>query len=1253
MKVYKPNELSLFIKPFGLQNRLYMAYTLMVYFDLTAPDGLLTEQELWKTVPAQLGPMPVVDTGMAKPRGEFLVAGSCFAPRGQCWPAAPVSVRVGAVGKTLNVFGDRFWERGAGGLATITDPESFAEMPLTWDRAFGGLGFDKNPAGRGIQPVRGADGRERVPLPNVELPDRLVGSPADRPDPAGFGPLDFMSPVRQKKTGTYDDKWLKERWPYFPDDMNYEFFNAAAEDQYLPAFFSGAEAIEIRHMHPDYPVITSRLPQNRVRCFVTRQKDLKSRAVEDLLFEEITTRIDTVWLFPNILRGLVLHRGTGEILDEEYMDVQRIFLAVEKPDAPAKTIEAYRDEQLRTADRAVTIDMAPLQAAQAKIAKVLRKAKRLPKEVEEIKKRATGRSPVMPRTPADMQGMSREIIAGGEAVLNQLEALARDMHAKYGHLVAIDLEQFDRWRERIKGMSQKVDDSVAKLEKAQQEAADAKTQMGGMLKEHVPPEHLEKAGIDPDNLLAPPSVNPWHDRGFPRVVAWRRRLEVDRAAQKALADLGFEADTVRRAWLGINSDDQSDRPSQWGLHKPGDADAPPVALPAGLVLPRFQDAVLVRIAIRPGDAGAWLAAPEQVVTGSDETPLFMPAPPGDGPAPVAVRVADELQALLVEQEAGDAVSVIALADPSADPGPDAAKDLKAAPVFLVALPEAAPDADFALWAKQFPNAQALRLPKGRTVFDARADGADLRRWILDALPKELAQPHRLEIALPEAGKAPTGSPLAGMTLPIPDIKGIVEKTMQEIRAFHQPKFDAIYAEKAKAEALAKEALAKAGHDPEQIFAAAQNAPRETFADVGDRIAGELAAKRDRLRDLGVLTPETEAQFNDAAARAYQMGHEGEVKYQEGMAKITAGKQQIADAMAKVKAGELPPEARAKFAEAGMDPDRMKKRTREDVIAMHGRGETLAGAILNGVDLSGLDLTGADLTGAQLQKTLFAGTRLDKANLTQVIALEADFTTASLRGATLDRGILNKAKLKGADFGGARLKQVVVKDADLSGADFSGADLEMVTLQKCQLQGLKMSGTRAYLSIIEGDATGSVFAGARFNKCILRKIVLDGADFSVAALNSTLFMDARGSGVTFAGANLDKLRMGKGTVMAGADFRNIQMHQGCLREADLSGADFSGAVIRDSLIEFCDLRKANLRRVPARGTRLTKTDLEGADMYGIDLYRGSLRKARLVNTDLRGANLCAVDLYKAVMGETRLDGANLKLTLIHKREDLLP
>ena len=52
MKVFKPNELSLFIKPFGLRNRLYIAYTLMVYFDLTAPDGLLTEQELWKTVPA-------------------------------------------------------------------------------------------------------------------------------------------------------------------------------------------------------------------------------------------------------------------------------------------------------------------------------------------------------------------------------------------------------------------------------------------------------------------------------------------------------------------------------------------------------------------------------------------------------------------------------------------------------------------------------------------------------------------------------------------------------------------------------------------------------------------------------------------------------------------------------------------------------------------------------------------------------------------------------------------------------------------------------------------------------------------------------------------------------------------------------------------------------------------------------------------------------------------------------------------------
>jgi len=1248
VKVFKPHELSLWVKPFGVGGRLRLACSVFVLFDLADPDRLLTEQELWGTVPGQLGATPILDLGMPKPRGEFLAAGSCCAPRGRPVPAQPVSLRVGGIQKALAVFGDRFWERGPLGLHHITDPVPFAEMPIRWENAFGGAGFEQNPAGKGLRPVPGPDGRERRPLPNVEHFGRIVGAPADRPEPAGFGPLDLMHPARQRKTGTYDQRWLEERWPYFPDDLNYEYFNAAPEDQYLNGFFSGDEELEISGMHPDRPRIVSRLPRVRVRCFVTRQKDLRSRAEADLLFEEVPTRIDTLWLFPSILRGVLICRGTTTILDEEYADVQRVFLACEQSGDPFRTLEEYRDLQLRAVDRAVPVDLAPLRAAQPRIAAALKRCRRLPKEIAAFKRKVTGQAPAMPRTPEDMSRLVGELIADGQAVLDRLEPLAKDLHARFGHLVAIDLGQFDAWRQRLGQMEQSVARSVEKVRQAQQAADRMRQEMGRQLQQHVSKEQLDRSGLDPDQLWPLKKVNPWHDRGFPLAVDWRRSLECDRPARNRLERLGLEQKTISDAWLGINPAPLEDLLSAWGTSG-STAGAETFSLPAGLVLPRFVGSVLTGLAVRPGTPGEWEQSEETVrVPGSDETPLYLPPPPGPAP-PVVVRAADDFQALLLEQEVGDAFGVIALARPEEQPGEEAGQAIQDAPVFVVALPEKSAEVEKTGWRGAFPNALVLELPRGRTAFAARAAGLDLRKWILDALPAEMAEPHRLEVALPEPGQPPGRSFAAGFRLPIPDIQALVKSMLTEVRAHFQPVIDTAMAENNQAIGKLEEVLRGVGQDPEKVLGTPGTVKPVSLADSGAAMAGQLTAQRDRLQSLGVLAPEQEQRLTGAAARILRMSQDGEAQYRDGLARIAEGKEKIAQ----FKAGELPAGFKEQFEAAGLDPSRLRKRTREEVVTRHARGESLAGANLAGLDLSGLELPGLDLTGALCQETDFSGTDLRGALLVQMIAPKVNLSRAILREATLDFSVFAEPRFAGADLGGARLKQVVLREPDLFGANLAGARLEMTTLQGARLKGACLHDLDGYLSIIEGDASDADFTAVRLKKCILRKIVLDRADFRGAALNSTLLQDARGEAVTFAGANLDKLRVGGATALPGACFRDVRMHQGSLREADLSGVDFRGADIAESLFEYCLLREARLDGVMARGARLTKSDLEGANLRGINLFEGSLRKARLVGADLRAAYLCAVDLYKAVMGETCLDGANLKFTLLNRRKDLLP
>ncbi|MEI7638635.1 MAG: DUF2169 domain-containing protein, partial [Syntrophus sp. (in: bacteria)] len=444
MKVYKKNEHSLFVKPFGVQDKLYLSLTVFIYFDLTAPNDPLTEQELWKTIPDQLKPLPVLDAGMPKPRGEVLLTGSCFSPRGTVRKASIVSFRVGSLRKEIAVFGDRFWRKTKTGIDVMTDPIPFSEMPLNWRNAFGGEVFAANPIGKGITQVVGKDGKLRTPLPNVEYRGQIIGATSDRPEPAGFGVVDMMSPQRQKKTGTYDDKWLKERWPYFPDNMDYEFFNCAPVDQYLDAFFKGGETIEILNMHPDMQLIESSVPELRIRCFVTKKEAPKSD-VE--IFQDVTTRVDTMWLFPTILRGVAMYRGTTEVYDEEYEDVLRIFIATERLKDPPLSLEHYLEEQKKALDRSVPIDMAPFQEAAEKVGNLMKRVKKIPKDIDRSIKEATGKAPVMPRTPAETAAVGQKVIGGNLALLDRLEDQSRDLHGKFGHLIKIDLTMFDRMRE--------------------------------------------------------------------------------------------------------------------------------------------------------------------------------------------------------------------------------------------------------------------------------------------------------------------------------------------------------------------------------------------------------------------------------------------------------------------------------------------------------------------------------------------------------------------------------------------------------------------------------------------------------------------------------------------------------------------------------------------------------------------------------------------------------------------------------------
>jgi uncharacterized protein YjbI with pentapeptide repeats len=259
-----------------------------------------------------------------KLKTDLLVRGTCYPPGGKAATECPVAFAVGSFEKTLRVVGPRAWSDGLGG-AVISDPLPFTRMQIDYAHAFGGPGFAKNPAGKGL----GAE------LPNVEDPRSPVRSRKDRPEPAGFGPVSPEWPQRRDKRGKeYGEKWKKTRAPFYSEDFDWTHFNCAPPDQQLEGYLRGDEDYRFHNLHPEAPVLAGRLPGIRVRAFV---KDTSQQVREVLL------RLDT--LFADLDEGklYLTWRGLDAVQTDDLTDVQTVLIADEPLASDPRPLAHYRE----------------------------------------------------------------------------------------------------------------------------------------------------------------------------------------------------------------------------------------------------------------------------------------------------------------------------------------------------------------------------------------------------------------------------------------------------------------------------------------------------------------------------------------------------------------------------------------------------------------------------------------------------------------------------------------------------------------------------------------------------------------------------------------------------------------------------------------------------------------------------------------------------------------------------------------------
>lgn len=319
MKTIKPLALGVMTRPIEFGRRFFLSVAAISFCPMGDRPALLGDVAMWKFLAKVLPPGQPLDLVLPKTAAEFLVTGCAFAPGGAPAPTVTVSARLGGVAKRLAAVGDRWIEDGV-----PTQPLPFTEMPLGWDRAYGGAKYPQNPLGRGIDEVPIPGVGFRAMLPNVVLPQG-----ADRPrapEPVGFGPIDIAWPQRQQLAGTHDQRWLEEDFPGFARDTDWRIFMAAAPDQRFPGFLRGDEDYAFTNMHPQEPELTGRLPGIQPRILIERRGGAG--------LEEVPLSLTTVWFFPEHKRLVMIHHGRTRAEEEDARDITRLVIGADMLGAP-------------------------------------------------------------------------------------------------------------------------------------------------------------------------------------------------------------------------------------------------------------------------------------------------------------------------------------------------------------------------------------------------------------------------------------------------------------------------------------------------------------------------------------------------------------------------------------------------------------------------------------------------------------------------------------------------------------------------------------------------------------------------------------------------------------------------------------------------------------------------------------------------------------------------------------------------------
>lgn len=186
------------------------------------------------------------------------------------------------------------------------------------------------------------------------------------------------------------------------------------------------------------------------------------------------------------------------------------------------------------------------------------------------------------------------------------------------------------------------------------------------------------------------------------------------------------------------------------------------------------------------------------------------------------------------------------------------------------------------------------------------------------------------------------------------------------------------------------------------------------------------------------------------------------------------------------------------------------------------------------------------------------------------------------------------------------------DRDLTYLDLSGLDFKSANLARSDFYGTDFTGS---------NLKGVDLSRTRLDRAVLIRANLSGANLTDATiLRPTVY-------------STDKVPLTDAPNFAGADMTRISV------QAQLSGADFRGAVLSEADFSPLEARPGQGTLVTQPSNILTSCDFSGAKLTNANMTRAFLTFSRFNGADLRGVKFVDADLTKTDFSGADVTGAD--------------